>query len=401
LSSIADIVPSFYLLSDLIIVRAITPVHASPGKTGGVVDLPIQRDEYHYPCIYSSSLKGTLKAALLQALLKRGDDYPKARMAVQTLLGPEPEEGESFESSIAILDAYLFAIPVRSLEGVYAYVTSPLLLRRFHERLELLMADLQEDRQREGKQFKVDEIIEKIAEEEPGPSKAICIGEDRRCGELKVSTLKEMVVLAEEYFLDIDSLKEAVKDIPEDQVKELNNFVRKVMGLDKPLLVVSDEMARGIIERSILRFTRIRLKRETKTVDGGPWTEEYLPPKTVLHSMTLYKKPSLSTSFMKKVLKKEEQGQLSEDDYFSTLRELQILNDDQIERAKNTNLILGKMQIITKAVREKTKDLVNNQLRGYLILGGHETIGKGIVSLKLLSLEELKEALGEEGEESQ
>ena len=116
-----DVVPSTYLLSDLIVLRAVTPVHAGVGRAGGVVDLPVQRDEYGYPCIYSSSLKGALKAGLLQAFLKSlgggSGAYHRALMAVQALLGPEPEEGESFESSVALLDAYLFAMPVRSLRG--------------------------------------------------------------------------------------------------------------------------------------------------------------------------------------------------------------------------------------------------------------------------------------------
>ena len=112
-------IPSIYSAADLILLKSVTPVHAGVGKTGGIVDLPIQKDEIGYPCIYSSSIKGALKTALLSAMIQVDGNYINAKKRVTVLLGPEPEEGETFESSIAILDAYLIALPVRSLKGVY------------------------------------------------------------------------------------------------------------------------------------------------------------------------------------------------------------------------------------------------------------------------------------------
>jgi len=389
-----DIVPSPYLLSDLIVVKAVTPVHAGIGRTGGVVDLPIQRDEYGYPCIYSSSLKGALKTALLQAFLEELE-YDKARKAVQALLGPEPEEGESFESSIALLDAYLFAMPVRSLKGVYAYVTSPLSLKRFYEGLELL-TKISKEGEKEGEEKNIANIdavlrtLRKIAEHEPQSNEAVCVGEKEECEILKVSELDKKLVLAEEYFLDIKD----PEGVNVDEAKKLNMFIKKVMGLDKPLLVLSDSLAKSVIERGVLRYTRVRLRRETKTVErGGLWSEEYLPHKTTLYSIALYKKPPLSANFIRKILEGKNEGPLSEDNYFNALKELRILKDEQLDKIKSCSPILEKMQTVAEAVRSKVRDLINQQLKGYLILGGHETIGKGIVHLKLFSLKELENTL--------
>jgi len=373
-----NIVPSFYLLSDLTIVRAITPVHAGAGRTSGIVDLPIQRDEYGYPCIYSSSLKGALKTALLQTLLRETNDYAKARNAIQVLLGPEPEEGETFESPITILDAYLLAIPVRSLKGIYVYVTSPLLIKRFYERFELFKTISQGDEQKTSEIEELANMLNKIVELKPEPHEAICIGTDEECDKLRVKELEGKVVLAEEYFLDL-------KDKIDDKTKMLS-FLK----LDKPLLIVSDEneTAKNIVERSILRFTRVRLKRETKTVEPhtGPWTEEYLPPKTILHTIILYKKPQPSSSLIKKILGNELES-ISEEDYLKALKELNLLNDEQKEKISKSNNILEKIQLITKHIRERFINLVNNQLKGYTILGGHETIGKGITKLEILSFQ--------------
>ncbi len=388
-------VPSPYLSSNLVMVRTITPVHAGVGRAGGVIDLPIQRDEYGYPSIYSSSLKGAFKTALLQAFLKELNNYSKARRSVQALLGPEPEERESFESSVAFLDAYLFAMPVRSLKGVYVYVTSPLLLKRFYERFELLTKIFREGKEQEerDKAREIDSILKalrEIAEKDLQPSEAVCIDENM-CKKFKESALGGKIVLAEEFLLDI------VKDINEDHVKRLNNFSRRVIGLDKSLLVVSDEneLAKNIIERSVLRFTRVKLSRETKTVSAGPWTEEYLPPKTVLHTMALFKKPSLSNNFVKKILgnhNKEKKHQ-DEEDYLNALEKLGILGREQVAAINNSASIIEKMQLITKSVENKFKQIIKDSLKGYIILGGHETIGKGIVSLRLLSLEDLEKTI--------
>jgi len=373
-----NIAPSFYLLSDLTIVRAITPVHAGAGRTSGIVDLPIQRDEYGYPCIYSSSLKGALKTALLQALLRENHYYAKARNAIQVLLGPEPEEGEAFESPIAILDAYLLAIPVRSLKGIYVYVTSPLLIKRFYERFELYRTISQGDEQKTSEIEELANMLNKIVEQKLEPHEAICIGEDKECDKLRVKELEGKVVLAEEYFLDL-------KDKNDDKTKILS-----LLNLDKPLLIVSDEneTAKNIIERSILRFTRVRLKRETKTVDAGPWTEEYLPPKTILHTMILYKKPQLSSSLIKKILNKE-LDVVNEEHYLEALKNLNLLNDEYKEKISKSNSILEKMRFTTESIRMKFIALVNDWLKGYIVLGGHETIGKGITKLEILGSKDL------------
>ncbi len=396
----ARLLAGTYTAGDLLFIRAITPLHVGVGRTGGVVDLPIQRDEYGYPCIYSSSIKGALKTSLLYSFVKTLEDYNEARMAVQALLGPEPEEGETFESSIAILDAYLFAMPVRSLKGVYTYITSPLLIARFHERLELLKTILQDgDQTILDKVSNLIDILGKIIERELEINEAICIGKNNECENLKVDVLQGKAVLAEEFFLDLKSLDNS-NEISEGQATKpdvLVKFIRNVAELDKPLLIVNDSIAKDVIERSILRYTRVRLRRETKTVGAGPWTEEYLPPKAVLHTMTLYKKPSLSDSFIKNVLGEEKEQELSyEDRYLNALKKLQILDDDQIKNIKNTNSIVEKMRMIAKGVKKKVKNLISEQLKGYIILGGHETIGKGIVNLKLIDFEEPQNILKEE-----
>jgi len=70
-----------------------------------------------------------------------------------------------------------------------------------------------------------------------------------------------------------------VGDLAKVLPAELGDTIRS-----KGLVVVADDIARTIVNRSVMVQYRVRLKSETKTVDKGPWSEEYLPSETVMVS---------------------------------------------------------------------------------------------------------------------
>ncbi len=368
-----------YTIADLVLIEAITNLHVGVGRAGGVVDVPIQRDELGYPCIYSSSLKGALKTALLYAFAKINDgNYGRARKAVTALLGSEPEEEEKFESSIAILDAYLLTIPVRSLKGIYAYVTSPLLLRRFLERINLCLNITQSKNNKElGKlQEEIRAVLENDKVKGLGVDNAVCVGD---CSEVVITqdqpeSLREKVVLAEEFILKIGNLQSSLKD-------ELK--------LDKSLLILHDDIAKEVINRSLVRLTRVRLSRETKTVEEGPWTEEYIPVKTRMHTLFLYKRPPLS--FTKSIVKRSESKDEQEayEKYLEALSKLKFLNKNDIEELRklfsSSPRDLENIEVsLTEKIEKNLVVIMNNVLKSFVIVGGKETIGKGIIKLTIL-----------------
>ncbi|MEM1895012.1 MAG: type III-B CRISPR module RAMP protein Cmr4 [Acidilobaceae archaeon] len=347
--------PPAYSYADLVIVKALTPVHAGVGRAGGLVDLPVQRDEHGYPCIYSSSLKGALKTALIKAYVKELGNVGKARMAVSSLLGAEPEEGETFESSIAILDSLLLVIPVRSLKGIYAYVTSPYLLDSFLDRCSLIEAfrEAEEVTKTGGVTSICRELKEWLGKNSIKSEEAVCV---KGCETIKINELEGKAILAEEFILTVT-----------DKSQEASGLVKLVekLKLNKPLLVLNDDTARELIERSIVRLTRVRLKRETKKVDAGPWTEEYIPGGTMLHTLFLYKRPHCK-------------GAMRADEYIQCLKDLKLVRetfrfDKDVDQA-----------VIAREGAKNVKDIISRQLKNYVVLGGHETIGKGIVELLFL-----------------
>ena len=115
----------------LLFIKLLTPLHVGSSETG-IIDRPIQRDHLGLPIIFGSSLKGALRHQLsLEESVER------------FIFGQRPEEGEEkLPGSVLFLDARPLFVPVRSLIGGYAYVTSPFLLRKLIEYSEIAGVDL-------------------------------------------------------------------------------------------------------------------------------------------------------------------------------------------------------------------------------------------------------------------
>jgi CRISPR-associated protein Cmr4 len=296
-----------YEFCDLVLIKTVSNLHPGIGKTGGIVDMPVQKDNLGFPIIYSSSIKGALKSILwdLQGVSKN---------IIKALFGPELEEGEKFTSAIAILDAFTLVFPVRSLEGVYAFATSPVLLKRFNRLLEMTKKDLP--------------YIKDLSN--LSINKGECQTSQNAVGLLNVEGMNKLVINEEiivDYKLDYS-----------DKIKELEKLCDIELGR---LIILNDAEAISALERSLVRITRIALEREKKVIkEGGLWTEEYVPLDTIFATVFLYSKASYKA-----------------EEFQNSLQAGEVRNEFQ-------NLI-GK---------------TNN----YLIIGGNETIGKGIVKLRFI-----------------
>jgi CRISPR-associated protein Cmr4 len=121
----------------LLFLHAQTPMHPGSGTALGVVDLPIQRERHtQWPVIPGSALKGILRDACREkAKGSHGNDRRKANKEdkeLTTVFGPGEvvDDASSFAGAISITDARILAFPVRSLKGVFAWVTCPAVLER-------------------------------------------------------------------------------------------------------------------------------------------------------------------------------------------------------------------------------------------------------------------------------
>ena len=260
-----------------VLASALTPLHPGAGRAPGVVDLPVQRDPYGYPLIPASGIKGALKtqAGLRKGCIKGGlVDCGGGDIACKTIccvFGPEPGSGDEGASAVSVVDFFLLAIPVPSLEHGYVYVTSPMLLARARGVLEAAAVD-----GGIGVFSKLSEAIDSM------------LGEARglRGHSVLALGLQGEVTLGLERFtvektlgadgLELDSL----------------NPLYQARPLGQNLVVVGDDIAPTVIEKGLVRVTRVRLDRKRKTVaQGALWTEEYLPPGSLFIGAIAFTKP--------------------------------------------------------------------------------------------------------------
>jgi CRISPR-associated protein Cmr4 len=101
------------------IIHALSPVHAGTGQAADIIDLPIARmRSTGIPFIPGSSIKGVLRD-------ESGGMPPDELKAI---FGPGTDDAHENAGAIQFGDARLLALPVRSFRGVFAWVSSPLLL---------------------------------------------------------------------------------------------------------------------------------------------------------------------------------------------------------------------------------------------------------------------------------
>lgn len=113
--------------SHLYHLHTLTALHVGVGQGSGIIDLPIARERAtHLPVVPGSALKGVLREELKP-------DPTTDRNAWEALFGPERIVGDnaSFAGALAVGDARLLCLPVRTFTGTFAYATCPLVLHRY------------------------------------------------------------------------------------------------------------------------------------------------------------------------------------------------------------------------------------------------------------------------------
>lgn len=245
-------------MTQLLFVHALSPLHAGTGDSVGAIDLPIARDRASgIPLVPGSSLKGSLRAKA-QGILSSTD--------VTHVFGPDRDNASDHAGALVVGDANLLFLPVRSLSGTFAYVSSPLLLSRFAR--DAMEAGI-------GHDWRV-----------PEPSSA------ERCAVTSSARLAiDGKVVIEELDLKPDaklasnatSFMQAVGRLLFPDGTDKSSF-RDAFA--SRALVVHDDIMSFLYEHATDVVARIALDPDTKTVkDGALWYQERLPTETILVSL--------------------------------------------------------------------------------------------------------------------
>ena len=246
-----------------------TPLHAGSGTDLGVVDLPIQRERHTgFPKIEASGLKGCIRESFEKSKdeISVGNtkvDNSKRAEAISLAFGPE--KGDDHAGALGFTDARLLLFPVKSMKGIFAWVTCPKVLAQFRNDLELAkITDIQ------------------IPSEKGAPHGCQLFIRDNK-------------IVLEEYTFEVTKDEDDNEEgtcfaewLSKNVIPPGSGYKYWREKIKKDIVVLPDDDFRGFVNLSTEVITRIKIDNATGTVQSGAlFTEEYLPSETILYSLAL------------------------------------------------------------------------------------------------------------------
>ncbi len=342
-----------YKKAALLTFYAETPIHMGSGHSVSYVDLPIQRERHtSFPVLWASGIKGVIR----NLALRKWNDKDK----VNTIFGPDSEDASDFASCISITDAKILLYPVRSVKGVFAWITCPFVLKRFKEDLKAIGVD-----------FKVNDQEMQIP---PISDNEVFIVNDN----LKI---QEKNIVALEEFLFEAKGDEQERNLAE-KLKEFipNNDLTN--GLENHLAIVSDNVFKDFVNYAVEIRTRIRIDQAKGTVkEGALFSEELVPSESVFYSLVFITDPLFGIEmdlYSELKFKKEKKEKPDWDAVKNRLKGSEDAKKKVLEKLKNA---WENGYFVDDEIKNSLKFLDNSLLQ----LGGDETIGRGLVRVKFYS----------------
>jgi CRISPR-associated protein Cmr4 len=218
-----------------------TAIHPGSGQAYSVIDLPVAREAAtNYPYIAGSSVKGAFRQ-------KINDECDG--LTAEQIFGKHNHAGE-----VAVTDARLLLLPIRSLNGHYRWVTCPYLLERLARDMALV-----------GKTVSLP---------------AIHTNE----GTAIVGKHSDSLYL-EELLFDIQ--------VDNTLIQQLSDLLRPLIAspslqtrLNEQLIIISNDEFAYFARYGLAVTARNVLEEETKR-SKNLWYEETLPPDTLMYTLLL------------------------------------------------------------------------------------------------------------------
>lgn len=248
----------------LLFLYAETPMHPGTGTSLGVVDLPIQRERItDYPIIQASSVKGVLRSEA------KAKGKPDPELAV--VFGPETKDASAHAGALTVTDARILLFPVRSLRGVFTWVTCAGVLARLQRDLELV-----------GQNSRLEWSVPVVPEGKALTAQGCGCSDNGR-------------VVLEEYAFEESKNDEVDKVgawLSHNAFPQDNEFHWWREKMNKDLVILPDDDFRDFVTTATEITARTRLEYETKTVASSAlWYEEFLPSETVMYSVIIAQRP--------------------------------------------------------------------------------------------------------------
>jgi len=255
-------------------IHLITPLHAGTGQELGSVDLPIQRERHTgFPKIEASGLKGSIREAFEELLTVKNGKYAlingktveervkklkekfpkieevwtvkrneeeiekiKYNEGIDLTFGPEAEI--SHAGALGFTDARILLFPVKSMKGVFAYITCPQVLKRFEEEMTIAGNKIELN----GQKININKI----------PPNSF----PKDTSQVLVSSK----VILEEYAFELK---------PSEDLKQFAEWLAQKTGIEKipqKIVVLSNDDFKDFVHLSTEVITRIKINNAAGTV---------------------------------------------------------------------------------------------------------------------------------------
>ena len=247
--------------------HALSPLHVGVGQSAEIIDLPIARLKgTNIPYVPGSAIKGVLRDTLF-ADLKHATEGAEDRRGgapgetehepLETLLavfGPDVSAANDHAGALMCADARLFALPVRSYKGTFAYVTSPLLLA----------------------------LVKRDLGDGSPPVPSVDAGTAQVTGDSAL-VLEGKVYLEDLDLRALDERNSVATKWAKSAARIFGDEGAERAVFTKRFVIVDDETMAFLWETSTQTDTRVRIDPDTRSVaKGALWIEESLPPETLL-----------------------------------------------------------------------------------------------------------------------
>ena len=243
----------------LLLLHALSPLHAGTGQGVGVIDLPIAREKATgIPFVPGSSIKGVLRDACDDKAIR------------EKVFGPETDKASDWAGSAQFSDQRLLLLPVRSLAGTFAWVTSLFLIQRF-------LRDV----------ANVPVLQPTKTPPEPDDDESCVVADGQSC-QLTLSQGDEEWVVLEDLALapTKDADLNAWAGWLGSQLFPTDGYWQTA--LTQRLCIVSDNVLSFLLQTSTEITARIALDDDKKTVKQRQlWYEEALPTESVLSGLVM------------------------------------------------------------------------------------------------------------------
>ncbi|HEX8565161.1 MAG TPA: type III-B CRISPR module RAMP protein Cmr4 [Pyrinomonadaceae bacterium] len=234
----------------LTFIQTLSPLHAGTGQGVGVIDLPVAREKAtNLPFLPGSTLKGSLRDEI-------GDDVIRDR-----IFGPANTESDSaYSGSIIFSDQKLLCLPVRSLLGTFAWITSPYILERFKRDCESMG------------------LVNNLTTPSPKTTKDCIVST-----ECEIKTGNEIILEDLDLTVQNDANADEWANWLAGKIFQNENWQ---VFFKRRFCIVSDDVMNFLAETATEVIARNKLDDEKKaTVQGALWYEESLPSETILSGL--------------------------------------------------------------------------------------------------------------------